>query len=180
MSLYYLLSSLPLLSPDSAPAVSADAFLDQCRAQLPARDAAAAEALLRGTPSDAPAVAAWRAKEAVLRNTVARERARALGTDAAQWLRPTDACDTYLESLAEDAFQETDPWKREKALDRARWLAAEELQGPDPLSVRAVFAYAVKLAIALRWAALDAAQGQRKLDTLLRPAAPAEPSTPPL
>jgi hypothetical protein len=68
--------------------------------------------------------------------------------------------------LVEDAFDEPDPLRREKALDKIRWRVAEELQGPDPLDVRGVFAYAVKLALLARWAALTPEQGQTAFDRL--------------
>ena len=55
---------------------------------------------------------------------------------------------------------------RRKSLDRARWKIAEELQGPDPLDLKAVFAYAVKLAILSRWSALSAERGQQAFDRL--------------
>ncbi len=169
MSLYYLLSSLPMLAFDAPAPVATDAFLEACRLQLGARDAQTAAALLRNEPSDHPFAVAWRDKETILRNAIARERARAAGTDAAPWQRPASGCDAMLDGLVEDAFQEADPLKRERALDRARWTAVEELQGHDPLSVRAVFAYAVKLGILARWSRRHAAQGRAAFDALASP-----------
>lgn len=180
MSLYYLLSSLPMLTFDAPPGLTADTFLDACRAQLGARDAEAAAALVYGAPSSHPFAAAWYDKEAILRNAVARERAHANGTDATRWLRPTDGCDTLIESLVEDAFQETDPLKKEKALDHARWTAVEEVQGPDPLSVRAIFAYAVKLGILSRASTRRTEHGRTAFDTLTAIPITLNPETQPL
>ncbi|MBP7638565.1 MAG: DUF2764 family protein, partial [Kiritimatiellae bacterium] len=160
MSVIYLLSSLPLLRFDTPPALAPEAFLSACRDQLGAADAAAAEALLTGTACDHPFVAAWRDRDTILRNAVARQRARQAGADASRWLRPANGCDTRIESLVEEAFDEPDPLRREKALDKIRWLIVEELQGPDPLDVKGVFAYAVKLALLARWTALTPEQGQ--------------------
>ena len=166
MSVIYLLSSLPLLRFDAAPALATEAFLSACRDQRGAADAAAAEALLTGTACDHPFVATWRDRDTILRNAVARQRARLAGADASRWLRPAHGCDTRIESLVEDTFDEPDPLRREKALDKIRWLVAEELQGPDPLDVRGVFAYAVKLALLARWAALTPEQGLASFDRL--------------
>lgn len=166
MSLLYLISSLPMLSLDTAPGLSPEAFAEACRAQLGAKDAATAEALLRGEAADHPFVLAWRDKDALLRNAAARERARRSGTDAARWLRETCGSDRQIDDAVEDAFQEADPLKREKELDQIRWRIAEELQGPDPLDLKAVFAYAVKLALLSRWRALDKNRGQNLFDTL--------------
>lgn len=168
MSRYYLISSLPMLSLEQTPGITAEAFLAACRAQLGQADADAAEALMTGAPSAHPFAAAWRDKDTVLRNAVAKARARAAGTDAAQWLRQAQGCDAQIERLAEDALQQPDPIRQERALDKARWLAAEELQGHDPMGAGVPLAYAVKLALALRWAALDAARGQATFDALAR------------
>lgn len=178
MSLIYLLSSLPMLNLGAAPGVTPETFRQACRDQLSASDAATAEALLDGAPAAHPFAAAWQDKETILRNAVARLRAKASGKDAARWLRHAQGSDCQIEALAEDAFQEADPLQRERELDKIRWLAAEELQGPDPLGVRAVFAYAVKLAIATRWASLDAAQGQAVFDRLAGTAPSPGNSTP--
>lgn len=166
MSLIYLLSSLPMLSFDAAPGISPEAFVETCRDQLSAKDASAAEALLHGEAADNPFGLAWRDKDTLLRNAAARERARSSGKDAARWLREAHGCDRQIDDSVEDAFQEADPLRREKELDKIRWLIAEELQGPDPLDIKAVFAYAVKLALLSRWSALDKGRGQHLFDTL--------------
>lgn len=166
MSLIYLLSSLPMLTFEAAPPLSSDAFLEACREQLGAADADAVEALVKGTPSGHPFVNLWKDKEAILRNAAARERAQASGVDADRWLRSTAGCDTVIESLVEDAFQESDPLAKERELDRVRWWIADDLQGPDPLSIRAAFSYAIKLAILSRWRALSPEQGRAVFDTL--------------
>ncbi|HRR33829.1 MAG TPA: DUF2764 family protein [Kiritimatiellia bacterium] len=166
MSVIYLLSSLPMLRLDAPSAVTPEAFLSACRDQLSAADAAAAEALLTGAACDHPFVAAWRDRDTILRNAVARQRARLAGDDASRWLRPASGCDTRIETQVEEAFNQPDPLRREKALDQIRWMIAEELQGPDPLDVKGVFAYAVKLAILARWAALTPEQGQNTFDRL--------------
>jgi len=161
-----------MLSFDAPPGVTAESFAAACREQLGETDAAAAEALLRRQPMQHPFVEAWEDKEAILRNAVARQRARAKSADPTRWMRPTRGCDKAIETGVEDAFQETDPLKREKALDKVRWTLAEDWAGPDPLSIRAVFAYAVKLAVLWRWRSLDAARGAQVFDELTSPLSP--------
>ena len=177
MSLFYLLPSLPMLHFDVAPGIAPEHFLEACHEQLAAGDAAAAEALFYGRPSDHPFVAVWRDKEAILRNAIAGHRARIAGKDAALWTRPTQGCDSQIESEVSDAFLEPDPMIREKALDKVRWLISDELQGPDPLSKNAVFAYAIKLAVITRWAKLSAEQGRKRFDALSQAPLTLEPVT---
>jgi len=168
MSRYYLIASLPMLSLEHKPNITAEAFLASCRAQLGEADADAAEALMSGAPSGHPFVVAWRDKDTLLCNAAARARARAKGTDATRWVRPAQGCDVRLERLVEEAFQQPDPILRERALDQARWRVVEDLQGHDPMGTPVALAYAVKLALALRWAALDAGRGRAVFDDLTR------------
>lgn len=164
-----------MLSFDAAPSLAPAKFIEACREQLSVADAAAAEALLFGQPAGHPFVAAWLDKDAILRNAVARQRARSAGKDAARWARQTTGCDSQIEAEVEDAFLETDPLKREKELDKVRWRIAEELQGPDPLSIKAVFAYAIKLALLSRWAGLSTEQGRQTFETLTHAPLPLNP-----
>lgn len=169
MNRYFLISSLPTLSLDHAPQITAERFLESCRTYLGDAEADAAEALMTGGPSAHPFAAAWRGRDALLRNAVAKARARAAGTEASRWLRDTGgAWDAQAERVAEEALQQPDPMRRERALDRARWAMAEELQGLDPMGADVVLAYAVKLSLALRWAALDAGLGLEAFDALVR------------
>jgi len=155
-----------MLGFDTPPGITPEAFLAACREQLNAAGATAVEALLNGQPFSHPFVAAWADKEAILRNAVVRQRARVAGTEATRWQRDTRGCDAQIEVGVDDAFREADPLMKEKALDRVRWVAVEELQGPDPLNIKAVFAYAVKLAILSRWNALSAARGKQTFEAL--------------
>lgn len=155
-----------MLHFDAAPGITPGKFVETCHEQLSASDAQAVDALFYGQPSTHPFVAAWNDKETILRNAIVRERARATGKDAERWTRPTQGCDSMIEAEVEDAYQEPDPLKREKELDKIRWLIADELQGPDPLSIEVAFAFALKLAILTRWAGLSTAQGLKTFDTL--------------
>lgn len=166
MSLIYLLSSLPMLSFDAVPGITPAQFVEACRRELGPADAATAEALAHGRPVDHASLVTWRNLEVLRRNAVARQRARIAGQDAARWTRPAHGCAVWIENEVDAAFQETDPLKRERALDKVRWMIADELQGFDPLSVEAIFAYAVRLAIVSRWAGLNAEQGQQTFSTL--------------
>lgn len=155
MSTIYLISALPMLCENTPPPITAERFLAMCGEQLDAPEAAAAGQLLAGPgrndPPAAPFVGRWRDKEAILRNAIAAERARLSGKEAAKWLRPTADCDLKLARMAEAALQERGPLAKEKAVDHALWVAADEMGGPDPMAIERVYAYAVQLAILTRW-----------------------------
>ena len=160
MAADYLVSSLQPLSLDGPPPYAAEQFLGLCRSQLSATDAEAVAAVMADAPSSHPLAATWRDLDAQLRNTIAAERARLLGQDAARWRRPVEGCSLYWANRAAAAFQEKDPARRERLLDQVRWDAAGELTPPAaPLSKESVFTYAIRLAIVLRRAARDTEAG---------------------
>ncbi len=172
MSLYYLIASLPALEMERAPALAPDAFAALCREHLAPAEAEAAAALAEGRDSDHPYASAWRNAETLLRNAAARQRALRRGADAARHQRPASGCDIRIERAVEEAFQAPDPLQRERQLDTLRWRLAEELQGLDPLDVRVVLAYALKLRLAGRWAAQTPAAGRAAAASLTDVAIP--------
>ncbi len=176
MSTGYLLASLPMLFPDRPPAISADAFVAACRAALPASAAETAERLLIGyaEPDATGWALAWQGIEAALLRAIGRKRLERRGGGAqAEAVPPeTSACPVWLERAVAAAFESSsDPLTRERALLRVYWAAADDLAGFDPMARGQVFAYAVKLRLALRLAALDEARGKERLEEAL-PEAP--------
>lgn len=174
MSCYYLIASLPRLTLDGKPPLSPEDFKSRCRAQLRGRDATAAERLCNGPDfgdpggsADHPFTAAWQARETQLRNAVARARAARRKTDAAGSIRDHAGFDVYIEDAVESAFDLPTPLDREKALDRLRWTILDELAGVAPFAPSVVLAYAVKLRLAGRWAALDEERALQRVETAL-------------
>lgn len=171
MSLGYLLASLPMLFPDRNPAITAEAFASACTAAVSATDAAAAIALATGETDSCthPAVRAWCDLDAAIACAIGRCRlARKAGGGGAYTPPETAACPVWLTRMVDAAFDgATDPLAREEALMRVRWAAAEELGGFDPMAKGQLFAYAVKLHLALRRAARDAARGSERLEAAL-------------
>jgi hypothetical protein len=166
MSYYYIISSLPGISLEAKPALSLDDFRALCSAQLSNADAAAVECLLdiEREPANHSFVAEWRARETQLRNASARLRAAGQSRDAADFIRSHTGFDVSIEDRVEEAFNRSNPLERERELDRIRWTMLNELAGTDPFSANALFAYAVKLSLAERWAAMDKEAGQNKIE----------------
>lgn len=170
MNVYALIASLPTLSLDMPPAISGEKFLQACESGLSIADDGVVRTLFNGvSPAEFHGggfISRWSDVDTQIRNAVVARRAAKLGTDGSTWLRPAHGCAVWLRDGVEDAFQEQDPLDREKALDRLRWCALEELQGPDPMALDAVFAYAVKLALVLKWHRYSETQGSEKLAAL--------------
>ncbi len=162
---YSLIASLPELSLEKAPQIKADEFKDLCMAQLAPKDFAALEAVLDiNAKSEHPFVKQWQARESQLRNAAARIRATKQKRDAVDYLRTHSGFDVMIESKVEEAFNQSTPLERERALDELRWNILDELAGNDPFATSVLLAYAVKLQLAERWASLDNDIGQAKIE----------------
>lgn len=167
MSLPYLLATLPYQLFNTPAPITAEAFEAACTEQLAATDARTAIALLRGEPDDAPFARAWQEKETLIRNAVARNRNTLRGKDSELATRPTATADLRVNADIDAAFQAGDPGTRDTAIQRVRWHAVEELEGPSPISLNALFAYAVKLRINARRAAMTPEAAQPLVKELL-------------
>lgn len=166
MSLLYLISSLPTLEMNSEPPLSEAEFMAVCEKWLSEKQCAIVRALLENKAHDHPFVKAWRNKETLLRNSIAKLRARATNQNPEPYTRRAVGCDLKLEADAEDALQHRNPLHKESDIKKIRWKILEELQGTDPLSINTIFAYAVKLAIVTRWSELDRETGRESFEKL--------------
>ncbi len=169
MSYYYLVSSLPNISLDAKPPLNLEEFCSSCADHLSECDTNALNCVLDidGAPTDHPFVKMWMARETQLRNAAARLRAAKQNRDAVDFLREHTGFDVGIENCVEEAFNHSNPLERERALDKTRWTALDELAGTDPFSINAVLAYAVKLTLAERWATMDQDQGQTKIEAAI-------------
>ncbi len=168
MNLEYFIASLPLLLPGQAPGIEPESFRAACAAQLDSDLGEAACALLDGRPSEHPFARAWRERETILRNAVARRRASRRNADAQGTQRPVRGSDVRIEHGVAAAFEQPDPMQRERALNRLRWNVLDELQGNQPLAPAVVLAYAVKLRLLDRWQRLNAEAGARKIEEMTK------------
>ncbi len=164
MRFYYLVASLPALRLDEPPLLALPAFLEEVARLAPALSGEL-KALLAGRPEDARSGFArgWFSTDTQLRNAVARLRAVRLGVEAGPHLRPHDGFSMALQQAAQEAFAKPDPLARERALDEARWVSAEQLALAAPFGPEAVFAYGVRLQLAEAWAARRAERGAERL-----------------
>jgi hypothetical protein len=173
MNYYYFAATLPALSLDAAPPLSLADFRRLCTIHLSRSDNLTLQALLEGDwdSNEHPFLQQWRAFDTYLRNAAVKERATRLKTDPSVYIRVPEGADAFLQRRVADAFSRPDPLSRELALDRIRWSAAADLAGFRPLAVETIFAYAIRLRMAERWAQMNQAAGEGQLDRLInRPA----------
>lgn len=165
MNYYYFAAALPALSFDEAPILSSEAFLALCHEHLTPGDLRDLDRLIAGTATDARHrfVHDWCRADRRLRNELVRTRAARLDRDPEPWLRDDDGIDPTTHRAVGEAMTKQNPLERERALDRFRWSQIEEHAGYNPFSIEALYAYALKLKLTERWAAMDATEGERRL-----------------
>ncbi len=169
---YYLVSSLPMLRLEEAPAWNSAAFLDACRGHLePGRLAALAASDLVPAAAEAPSCCAaesrWRAWETWLRNSLADARAAGRSGEQGSWKRPETDVFPGLRRQLEEALNAANPLLREQALDRLRWQFLDALKVGCEFAFDALFVYRLQLLLAEKWAAVDAAAGGKRLQELV-------------
>lgn len=166
MSLYYFVASLPTLSLSGPPPLATEVFLADAHRILGPAFAAQLEALLENRADGAANsfAARWQFAEAQLRGAVARTRAARLGLDVADYQNPQIPFNSAVERAAVEAFAKPNPLEREMALDRFRWSLLEDWVRAAPFSEAYVFAYALRLRMAHRWARLTDEAGYARLE----------------
>jgi hypothetical protein len=173
MSADYLISSLPGLAFDGEAPVTMENFILGVEAQLSARDALGIKALLNDAESSHPIALKWRDIDVQIRNTIATERARKMEKDPSTWIRSSEGCSLFWKNRIVAAFNEKDPASRERQIDLARFEAAGELTPiTAPLSVAAVFTYAIRLAIIIRRSSMNNENGNAVFDKLTAASSP--------
>ncbi|NOU35513.1 MAG: DUF2764 family protein [Kiritimatiellaceae bacterium] len=171
MNHWYLVASLPYLRFGEKPLVNRAAFLAACTEWLAEEDVTALQAAFENRCSpDSDVSRRWWNGEVELRNAVVRVRAKNRNTDAARFIRPCDGFNMSVEKTVADAFTRANPLEQEAELDRIRWAQADELALAAPFGFPGVFAFAIKLRIAERWAGLDDAAGQSKVEEFIEQA----------
>ena len=165
----YLVASLPALSLEAPPPFSPEEFRFRCQGVLSDEDLAELDRLLAGQAESGRTefAQAWAAADAQVRNAAARARSAKRGIEAKGYLHSHPGYAVWLDKDVADALAKANPLARELGLDGARWKFVEELALADAFGLPAVLAFAVKLMLAARWAALNEEAGRRRLEELV-------------
>lgn len=169
MNHWYLVASLPYLRFGEKPLMGREAFFAACADWLAEEDVTVLRTAFKNRCApDSDVAKRWWNGEVELRDAVVRVRAKNRSTDAARFIQPHDGFSLSIEKMVTDAFTRTNPLEQEAELDRARWTLADELALTAPFGFAGLLAFAVKLRIAERWAGLDAAAGQAKVEEFVK------------
>ncbi|NCC53840.1 MAG: DUF2764 family protein [Spartobacteria bacterium] len=168
MEYFYVIASLPMLNFGDKPPLTQEEF-EACCSPLTEEDALELRCILdeRIDEGLSPFMEKWRNAERQIRDAVVIARAGKRNVDAAAYLKEYSGFDLSIEREVEEAWTKGNPLDRESALDRCRWRLADEISLGDPFGLASVLAYAVKLKILLRWAALEEEKGQQRIEELI-------------
>lgn len=169
MNHYYLIASLPTLALGDPPPLTAADLQRRCANLLSEREREDLACALDGRVAacrDAFA-ARWVQAETQVRNAVARVRAGKWGAEPGAHVKEHAGFDVCLEEAVTDAYAKGDPLQRELDLDRTRWRVLDDLVCTEPFGFAALLAYALKLLLAARWAALTDEEGEKQLTARL-------------
>ncbi len=147
-----------------------EAFLNQCRGWLAAREMEVLERALLDVSRVAPegpgcrALTLWLAYENTVRNTLARLRAKRLDKPPDPWLRRGLGVDAHAGEHARAAMDADNPLDVEIRLLNARWRFLDQVCGGAVFSLCAVVVYSLKLQILNRYRQFDEKQGEDALE----------------
>lgn len=160
-----IMASLPMLRLGEKPLLTVEEFRNACDL-LAADDAQELDALLRGEIEalQADFSRRWLNADTQLRTALARARAEAAGAEAPVMRRAYTGYDVMTVKAVEDALGAKDPLDAERFLDQRRWALLDELAFGREFELDGVLAYAVKLLLAWRWAALDDEKARQVLE----------------
>jgi len=166
----YLLASLPTLKLTEAPNLSAEAFLASCERFVSVAGQADLQAVFSPTedPPSTAVAATWLAWETQWRNAVAQQRAARRRLEASPYLRSHPGYRVDIALRVAEAYARETPLARELALTELCWRLLDELALQDSWGLAALYAYAVKLRLAWRWAGLTDEAGWVALEAAVR------------
>ena len=169
---YFLVSSLPLLTPWETAPITTESFLAACAGWVTEAELGILRRLgLDPDPSLAgvsPVVRSWVAWETCLRNRLARGRAAALGADPERHRRPDLDFFSAIDRAVQEAHAAPDPLARERLFDKLRWAELDDLEAGHSFDFARLCVYKLKLALREKIGRRDRKRGKDNLEEALR------------
>lgn len=169
MKYYYLVAGLPTLELGEPPPRAAADFLSACSHLVGPAELEELRRAVEGRTHEGVTdfLKQWTRTDTQLRNAAARVRAGKLSVEAGAHVKDHAGWDTYVEKAVADAYAKPNPLERELALDHFRWKALDEMTLMEPFGLGALLAYAIRLRMATRWAAMEEKSGRETMEKTL-------------
>lgn len=164
---YYLVSSLPALSPESGQFPSSAGFLASCSDWMDENALALVVAARIAWDDDAPShpvIDAWHAWDRGLRNALSMARAARKQADGSTWLRRDAAGDNGIlqspvQEIARAATAAATPLDAEGVLFKGRWSRLDEMELGHYFDLSRLMVYHLKLQLLEKWKGFDPEKG---------------------
>jgi len=166
---YYLVSSLIPLTLEGAPPCTPEDFLSSCKDMLARKDAIALEHVFHDRLElvSHPFIKEWKRREYQIKNALVRARTTRMKLSPEPYLRNDTAPDAATENAVTEAMNKPNPLEKEFALDRYRWKILEELTPIINFDVSAIFSYAIKLKMVIRWNGMTDEKGNERITGII-------------
>ena len=167
---YYFLASLPYLQFGQQAPLGLDKFMHMSANLLKASDFQELEALLENNQHKCSSAFAqkWFALDTQIRNNLVKARANKLQVEASDYLYIHSGYSIFVDKMVKEALEQDNPLKMERELDRGRWQLISELSLNDHFGLDSVLCFGLQLKILHRWTALEAEQGRKRLENIIR------------
>ncbi len=145
-----------MLNFSSRPPFGTEEFIDKCRGLIPEEEVNLLQNICYKDPSSlgspvAGTIGKLVSFEVVLRNELARARARRKKIDASKFIRLPDDFEAHISHTAMAAYRSLSILEAEKILDQARWDFLEFLSIGHYFDFDFLVVYLLKLKILVRW-----------------------------
>ncbi len=169
MAYYYLVSSLVPLTLEGVPPYTPEGFLSSCKDMLARKDAIALELVFHDRLESVshPFIKEWKKREYRLKNALVRARTARMKLPLEPYLRNDTAPDAATENAVTEAMNKPNPLEKEFALDRYRWKMLEELTPIINFDLSAIFSYAIKLKMVIRWNGMTDKKGNERITGIM-------------
>ena len=161
-SYYYLISSLPTLSPNSPMPFSYDTFLEMCSTSV-SDSTYKLLADLKLTSSEGPLVEEWHSFYSVLLSELTQLRSAKLG----RTYKSDADRDQASATLAASAMNAADPLAAEKMLLAYEMDQLDQLVGLHYFDDYTLFGYALKLRLLERFGSFEHERGKEEFSDIL-------------
>ncbi|MBI5308394.1 MAG: DUF2764 family protein, partial [Planctomycetes bacterium] len=109
----------------------------------------------------------WKTLEYRLKNALVRARTARMKLPPEPYLRNDATVDDATENAATEAMNKPNPLEKELALDRYRWKTLEELTPIINFDLSAIFSYAIKLKMVIRWNGMTDEKGNGRFTDII-------------
>ncbi|HJO94284.1 MAG TPA: hypothetical protein QF753_12860 [Victivallales bacterium] len=170
-ALYYLVSSLPLLTLGEKPPFSSDKYIEMCKTFLTEKqmeDLLSLNLIPNHTDSaDSEVINRWYDWETCLRNSVAKIRSSVFNKDFSSFLKYENDYFSEIDKGVQEAYSADNPLEKEDAIDKLRWTSLDNIEAKHQFDFGKLCIYKIRLMLCEKRMKRSESKGKENLDNTL-------------